>query len=77
MYCSCVDQSSSLASAQVLSLLREHVKSPDFSIRWRWVVNDVTLWDNRCVWHYAVPDYDTSRIMQRVVTAGEVPVGPA
>ena len=63
-------------SEHVIALLREHVKSPDFAMRWHWSPNDLALWDNRCVQHYAVPDYSSTRIMQRVVTAGEVPVGP-
>jgi len=58
-------------SAHVLALLFEHVKSQDFSMRWRWSPNDVALWDNRTVQHYAVPDYDSARVMQRVVILGE------
>lgn len=64
-------------SEHVCALLREHLKSPDFAMRWHWSPNDVAFWDNRSVQHYAVPDYSGSRIMQRVVTQGEVPVGPA
>lgn len=63
-------------SAAVLALLFEHVKSPDFTMRWRWAPNDLAMWDNRAVQHYAVPDYDTSRVMQRVVLAGDKPCGP-
>lgn len=63
-------------SAHVLALLFEHVKSPDFMMRWRWAPNDVALWDNRSVQHYAVPDYDSERVMQRVVLAGDRPRGP-
>jgi taurine dioxygenase len=63
-------------SAHVLSLLFEHVKSPDFSMRWRWTPNDVALWDNRTVQHYAVPDYKGERVMQRVVLAGDRPRAP-
>jgi alpha-ketoglutarate-dependent taurine dioxygenase len=63
-------------STALLALLFEHVKSPDFTMRWHWTDNAVALWDNRCVQHYAVPDYDSSRVMQRVVLAGERPVGP-
>jgi taurine dioxygenase len=63
-------------SAHVLALLFEHVKSPDFSLRWRWTENDVALWDNRTVQHYAVPDYEGERVMQRVVLAGERPLAP-
>ena len=63
-------------SAHVLALLFEHIKSPDFCIRWKWAPNDVALWDNRAVQHYAVPDYDSERVMQRAVLAGERPRGP-
>lgn len=63
-------------SAHILSLLFEHVKSPEFFMRWRWQTNDVALWDNRAVQHFAVPDYNTARVMQRVVLAGERPKGP-
>lgn len=63
-------------SEHLIALLREHCKSVDFAMRWRWQPNDLALWDNRSVQHYAVPDYSTSRIMQRVVTKGERPVGP-
>lgn len=64
-------------SEHICALLREHLKSPDFAMRWRWSPNDLALWDNRSVQHYAVPDYSGSRVMQRVVTQGDVPVGPA
>jgi taurine dioxygenase len=64
-------------SAHVLALLFEHVKSPDFAMRHRWTVNDIAIWDNRSVMHYAVPDYEGRRVMQRVVLAGSRPVGPA
>jgi taurine dioxygenase len=63
-------------SAHVLALLFEHVKSPDFCMRWNWAPNDLALWDNRSVQHYAVPDYDGERVMQRVVLAGDRPYGP-
>ncbi|MCK9928918.1 TauD/TfdA family dioxygenase [Frankia sp. Mgl5] len=46
-------------SAHLLALLFEHVKSPDFTMRYRWTPNDLAIWDNRAVQHYAVPDYDT------------------
>jgi taurine dioxygenase len=66
----------SAESEHIRALLREHLKSPDFALRWRWTPNDLALWDNRAVQHYAVPDYSGTRVMQRVVTAGERPVGP-
>ena len=63
-------------SRHVLAMLFEHIKSPDFAMRWQWSPMDVALWDNRVVQHYAVPDYDTARVMQRIIVAGERPCGP-
>jgi taurine dioxygenase len=74
--CTSIVELTKAEGTHVLALLFEHVKSPDFMVRWRWTANDVALWDNCAVQHYAVPDYSTTRIMQRVVTAGERPQGP-
>lgn len=63
-------------SDMLLSLLFEHVKSPDFQVRFRWNVGDVAFWDNRCAQHFAVADYTTRRVMRRVALTGTKPVGP-
>ena len=63
-------------SRHVLDLLFAHIRSPDFSLRWHWSPNDVAVWDNRVVQHYAVPDYATERVVQRIVVAGTRPQGP-
>ncbi len=66
-----------LESDAVLRFLFEHVKSPQFQCRFRWEVNSIAFWDNRAVQHFAVSDYDGSRVMQRVLIAGsDRPVGP-
>lgn len=57
-------------------MLFEHVKSPEFIVRWQWSPGDLAIWDNRCVQHYAVRDYEGPRIMQRVDTVGQKPRGP-
>lgn len=57
-------------SSAVLDLLFSHIQRPEFCVRWRWSENDLAFWDNRCVQHYAVPDYDVPRIMQRIVLQG-------
>ena len=67
---------SPLESRHLLAMLFEHIKSPDFNLRWRWSPGDIALWDNRSVQHYAVPDYTTSRVVQRIIVAGERPKGP-
>lgn len=68
---------SPIESMQVLTALFMHIRTPEFQVRWRWAANDVALWDNRSVQHFAVPDYEEERLMQRIELAGEQPVGPA
>lgn len=62
-----------IESMQVLTALFMHIRTPDFQCRWRWSANDLAFWDNRCVQHYAVPDYEEARVMQRIELAGEAP----
>lgn len=64
-------------STHLLAMLYEHIRSPLYLVRWRWAAGDIALWDNRAVQHFAVPDYDHGRIVQRVVTEGWTPRGPA
>jgi alpha-ketoglutarate-dependent taurine dioxygenase len=77
---SCTTRIVELSSAEsrgLLDLLFDHIKSPDFSMRWRWSPNDVAMWDNRSVQHYAVPDYDTQRVVHRIIVSGDRPHGPS
>ena len=62
-----------LESDAVLAFLFRHVERPDFTMRWKWAANDLAFWDNRSVQHYAVPDYSSTRLMQRIVLAGVKP----
>lgn len=64
---------SPIESMQVLTALFMHIRTPEFQVRWRWTANDLAFWDNRSVQHFAVPDYEEDRIMQRVELAGEPP----
>ena len=64
-------------SVHLLAMLYDHIRSPFYNMRWRWSAGDVALWDNRAVQHFAVPDYESGRIIQRVVTEGWSPRGPA
>jgi taurine dioxygenase len=63
-------------SAALLPMLYAHIGSPAFQCRHRWSEGDLTMWDNRAVQHYAVPDYTSRRIMHRLTIAGEAPQGP-
>jgi taurine dioxygenase len=64
-------------SAGLLGILFAHIRSPEFTVRWSWEIDDVALWDNRNTQHFAVPDYTEERVLQRAEIAGEAPVGPA
>jgi taurine dioxygenase len=68
-----IDQLSEAESRQVLDLLFGHVQDPAFQCRFRWTDGTLTLWDNRCLQHYAVPDYDGRRIMHRLTISGDRP----
>ncbi|REE70465.1 taurine dioxygenase [Paenibacillus taihuensis] len=62
-------------SAQLFSLLQNHITKLENTVRWRWSEGDVVIWDNRATQHYAVNDYgDQHRIVRRVTVDGDVPV---
>lgn len=62
-------------SAHLFALLQSHVIAPENTVRWRWAVGDVAIWDNRATQHYAVNDYgDQHRVVRRVTLDGLVPV---
>ena len=64
-------------SAALLAFLFEHVKKPNFTVRWHWRQHDLALWDNRSFQHYAVNDYSEHRVMQKSLLAGDRPIGPS
>jgi taurine dioxygenase len=62
-------------SDALLGLLFAHAGRPEFTVRWRWSVDDIAFWDNRITQHYAVADYlPERRIMHRATVIGEKPV---
>lgn len=60
-------------SDALLAMLFAHIQAPDFAFRLRWQPGTLTLWDNRCVQHYASADYRGLRRMRRVVVEGDKP----
>lgn len=58
----------------LLPLLTDHVRSPDFQVRFRWNTGAMAIWDNRCTQHYAVTDYTGRRRMHRVIIEGDAPL---
>ncbi len=63
-------------SDTLLGFLLGHLKNPEFQCRFHWSPGAVAFWDNRAVQHYAVADYTSRRVMERVTITGDTPVGP-
>lgn len=64
-------------SDSLLAMLWAHSRSEEFTMRWRWRVNDIVLWDNRAFQHYAVMDYEGNRVLQKSYVQGDRPRGPS
>ena len=63
-------------SRAILTFLFDHVKNPNFQVRFRWRPHSIAFWDNRAVQHLAVWDYFPQvRSGYRVTISGEKPVG--
>src|SRR5581483_6904792 len=61
---------------RLLAILQDYVTSPENTVRWKWNVGDVALWDNRATQHRVVADTDGQhRHVRRVTLAGSVAVG--
>jgi taurine dioxygenase len=59
-------------SEPILSYLRAHCRRPEFTCRFRWQPASLAIWDNRCVQHYAINDYQGyRRRMHRITIKGE------
>lgn len=56
-------------SKPIIKFLCEHSVQPRFVYRHRWEVRDLVLWDNRCLTHLAVGDYDPSEIRHMIRTS--------
>jgi taurine dioxygenase len=65
-------------SKPLLDYLFRHAVTPVFACRFSWTPHDLLLWDNRCLQHIAMDDYDGyRRRMHRVTVQGDKPRGPS
>ncbi|KAF5237241.1 hypothetical protein FAUST_6152 [Fusarium austroamericanum] len=62
-------------SDHLLSFLKNHIRSLDFSCRVKWETGTVVVWDQRTVAHSAVPDFQDNerRHMVRIIPYGSQP----
>lgn len=61
-------------SNEILTWLFDHLERPEFQVRLTWKQNDVALWDNRSLQHFAIWDYwPNERKGHRVSINGDVP----
>jgi alpha-ketoglutarate-dependent 2,4-dichlorophenoxyacetate dioxygenase len=61
----------------LLDALLEHATQRQFVYRHRWRIGDLVMWDNRCLLHRALANYEMGRerrILHRTVVKGTVPV---
>ena len=54
----------------IVKFLCEHSVQPKFTYRHYWSVGDFVMWDNRCMVHLAVGDYDPGEIRHMIRTSG-------
>jgi taurine dioxygenase len=64
-------------SRVILDYLTEWVKSPRFTVRYKWTPGTIAFWDNRCTQHFVLNDFEGERIIQRVTVMGEEVKGAA
>lgn len=62
-------------SDAILEMLFQNAEHIDYQIRYRWSLNDMAFWDNRCCMHRAIWDYwPAERKGRRVTVKGGRPV---
>jgi alpha-ketoglutarate-dependent sulfate ester dioxygenase len=59
-------------SRELLSIVHDQYRKPEFQVRFSWQPGSVAFWDNRAAVHYAVRNYgDFPRLLERILVADE------
>lgn len=58
-------------SKAILEFLYSWIRMPEFNLQHHWQKNDVAMWDNFTMQHYALGDYLSHRVNQRVTFLAE------
>lgn len=62
-------------SLAIFGFLTQHLTQETFVTRFKWAQGSLAMWDNRCVFHHALNDYQGKRRhMHRVIVKGERPI---
>lgn len=71
----CIDDMEPEESQRLLNHLTCETHRPEHQMRFRWQVNSLAMWDNRCTQHAPVYDYGPHRRrVERFTLAGDRPV---
>ena len=74
-FTTCIDDVAPEESERILAHLERAIASPNVQCRFRWEVDSVAMWDNRCTQHFATSDFwPARRRMERVTIVGDRPV---
>lgn len=69
-----INELSDEENAALLGVLKSVSIRPEFTVRRRWQVGDIAIWDNHFVQHNAIYDYgDEPRRIHRIEVAPEAP----
>jgi taurine dioxygenase len=61
-------------SLAIFKFLTAHLTQEEYVTRFHWTPGTLAMWDNRCVFHHALNDYEGHRRhMHRVIVKGERP----
>jgi len=59
-------------SREILELIVDQYRKPEYQVRFKWSPGAVAFWDNRAAVHYAVRNYgDFPRVVERILIADE------